>query len=139
MGLPSHGAAALFRRGIDIGHMVDWTRFGLAIHDRDLAHIELVHNLMHQFQWAGCASHNAGSQRRQCALSGARSDKSSPIVATVAGNRDQSPHANTAAISSKLEQVALYSGTAKKIMLSHPAPTSVERYIASYRSAKTEY
>ncbi len=45
---PTHGAAALFRRGINIGHMVDRTRLGLAIHDGDLAHIELVHNLMHQ-------------------------------------------------------------------------------------------
>ena len=62
---PTHGAAALFRRGINVGHMVDRTRLGLTVHDGDLAHVELVDDLVHQFQWARCASHDAGSQRRQ--------------------------------------------------------------------------
>ena len=45
--------------------MVHRTRLGLTVHDGDLAHVELVDDLVHQFQWARCASHDAGSQRRQ--------------------------------------------------------------------------
>ena len=54
----------VFRRG----HGNTGARFGLAVHDYDLAHVHLCVHFLHHLDWAGGTGHDTGAEGPQVIL-----------------------------------------------------------------------